>query len=252
MHALLSLAQHANHRPQRLTLLEQIASLGSITVAAKTAGLSDKAAWDLIDELNNMAEMPLVERCRDAHGGVKLTTVGMRVLSLYKRLEAMQARVLLAAEHDEDLQLLSRLMLRTSARNQLAGRVCAIHAKGRNDLIEIELPDAARIQAQITHGSTERLQLTLGSEVVALFKAGWLTLHACDATANSATNQLTGRISEILSAVDGPCEVRILLSNGQTLCALAEADYLSAQGLSENSPVYAQFSPNQVLIGTHL
>ncbi len=60
MHALLSLVQHANHRPQRLTLLEQIASLGSITVAAKTAGLSDKAAWDLIDELNNLAEMPLV------------------------------------------------------------------------------------------------------------------------------------------------------------------------------------------------
>ena len=152
----------------------------------------------------------------------------------------MQAQVLLAAEHDDDFQLLSRLMLRTSARNQLAGRVCAIHAKGRNDLIEIEFPDAARIQAQITHGSTKRLELTLGSEVVVLFKAGWLTLHAYDATANSATNQLTGRIS----AANGPCEVRILLSNGQTLCALADADCLSAQGLSENSLVYAPFSPS--------
>ncbi|EGH06474.1 helix-turn-helix, Fis-type:molybdenum-binding protein, partial [Pseudomonas savastanoi pv. glycinea str. race 4] len=50
------------HRPQRIALLQHIAEQGSITRAAKSAGLSYKAAWDAIDELNNLAQKPLVER----------------------------------------------------------------------------------------------------------------------------------------------------------------------------------------------
>ena len=63
------LAQLLSRRPQRLTLLEQIAVQGSITRAAKAAGLSYKAAWDAIDELNNLAEQPLVSRSVGGSGG---------------------------------------------------------------------------------------------------------------------------------------------------------------------------------------
>lgn len=124
MSALSTLAQHVTRRPQRISLLAQISELGSITRAAKAVGISYKGAWDAIDELNNLAERPLVERSVGGKGGggARLTAEGERLLALYRRLEALQAQVLQAAEDAEDLNLIGRLMLRTSARNQLHGR----------------------------------------------------------------------------------------------------------------------------------
>ena len=96
MSALSTLAQHVTRRPQRIALLAQIAELGSITRAAKAVGISYKGAWDAIDELNNLAERPLVERSVGGKGGggARLTAEGERLLALYRRLEALQAQVL--------------------------------------------------------------------------------------------------------------------------------------------------------------
>lgn len=255
MSLLTTLAQHVARRPQRIALLQQIAEQGSITRAAKAAGLSYKAAWDAIEELNNLAATPLVERSVGGRGGggARLSAQGQRLLQLYQRLEALQAQVLQAAEHDSDLQLLGRLMLHTSARNQLSGQVRAIHPGGGNDLIEIELPGGASLQAQITRDSTERLLLQPGSHVVALFKAGWLSLNpATEAPpkAESATpdNLLSGHIEQLMHSGDD-CEVHIRLKGGQSLCALIPTAELEAKQLTLNSPVQARVSPSQVLIG---
>ena len=246
------LAHHVSRRPQRMALLEQIAVQGSITRAAKAAGMSYKAAWDAIDELNNLADQPLVTRSVGGKGGggAQLTASGERLLALHQRLQALQAQVLQAADDGADLQLLGRLMLRTSARNQLSGKVRAITAQGCNDLIDIELPGALQIQAQITRGSTRNLALQPGSPLVALIKAGWLQLSAPSRTADSQLNALHGQIEEIFAQEQGPSEVRIALPNGQTLCALAEADQLTADGLSAGSAVQVQFAASQVLLGT--
>jgi molybdate transport system regulatory protein len=248
------LTQHIVRRPQRIALLQHIAEQGSITRAAKSAGLSYKAAWDAIDELNNLAQKPLVERSVGGKGGggAKLSTEGERVLRLYQRLQALQAQVLEAAEDASDLDLLGRLMLRTSARNQLHGKVVAIDSQGRNDLVRLELAEGLTIQAQITHDSTLRLELETGTEVVALIKAGWLDLLAIDQAATAGHNCLSGIIEEILDAEDGPSEVRIALPNGQTLCALAEPLQLRTQGLTTAKPVLVQFAPSNVLLGTPL
>ncbi|BAU72117.1 TOBE domain-containing protein [Metapseudomonas furukawaii] len=249
-----ALTQQLSRRPQRLALLEQIAVQGSITRAAKAAGLSYKAAWDAIDELNNLAERPLVERTVGGKGGggARLSAEGERILALYKRLESLQARLLECAESEHDLELLGRLMLRTSARNQLSGRVLDIVAQGRNDLVNVELSGGGRIQAQITHDSTEKLELVPGQAVVALIKAGWLRLQSISATPDEQVNQLQGRVEEILEAEDGPCEVRIGLPSGQTLCALVEGERLARLDLKVGEPVRAQFAPGQVLLGTAL
>ena len=248
------LSQHIVRRPQRIALLQHIAEQGSITRAAKSAGLSFKAAWDAIDELNNLAQKPLVERSVGGKGGggAKLSSEGQRVLRLYQKLQTLQAQVLEAAEDASDLDLLGRLMLRTSARNQLHGKVVAIEAQGRNDLIRLELAEGLAIDTQITHDSTVRLELEPGTEVVALIKAGWLDLLAIEDTATPGHNDLTGIIEEILDAEDGPSEVRIGLPNGQTLCALAEPLHLKTLGLATDKPVRVQFAPSNVLLGTPL
>jgi molybdate transport system regulatory protein len=248
------LSQHIVRRPQRIALLQHIVEQGSITRAAKSAGLSYKAAWDAIDELNNLAQKPLVERSVGGKGGggAKLSSEGERVLRLYQKLQTLQAQVLEAAEDASDLNLLGRLMLRTSARNQLHGKVVEIEVQGRNDLIRLELAEGLILVAQITHDSTLRLELETGTEVVALIKAGWLDLLAIEDPAAPCHNDFTGIIEEILDAEDGPSEVRIGLPNGQTLCALAEPLHLKTLGLATNKPVRVQFAPSNVLLGTPL
>ncbi|WP_433737476.1 TOBE domain-containing protein [Pseudomonas putida] len=248
------LSQHIVRRPQRIALLQHIAEQGSITRAAKSAGLSYKAAWDAIDELNNLAQKPLVERSVGGKGGggARLSSEGERVLRLYQKLQALQAQVLEAAEEASDLDLLSRLMLRTSARNQLHGKIAAIETQGHNDTIRLELAEGLSIDAQITHDSTLRLELQPGTEVVALIKAGWLEVLGADDGATPGYNCLKGTVDEILDAENGPSEVRIGLPNGQTLCALAEPQQLRARGLSVGKSVSVQFSPSNVLLGTPL
>jgi molybdate transport system regulatory protein len=245
------LSQHIVRRPQRIALLGHIAEQGSITRAAKSAGLSYKAAWDAIDELNNLAQKPLVERSVGGKGGggARLTAEGERVLRLYQRLQVLQAEVLGSDEAASDFNLLGRLMLRTSARNQLHGQVIAIEQHGRNDLIHLQLAGGLTLAAQITHDSTQRLELEIGVEVVALIKAGWLELLALDKPATPGHNCMSGTVDAILDAEDGPSEVRIALPNGQVLCALAQPAVLKALDAAAGRMLQVQCAPSNVLLG---
>jgi molybdate transport system regulatory protein len=248
------LTQHMVRRPQRIALLQHIAEQGSITRAAKSAGLSYKAAWDAIDELNNLAQKPLVERSVGGRGGggARLSSEGERVLRLYQRLQTLQAQVLEAAEDSSDLDLLGRLTLRTSARNQLLGRIESITSHGHNDQVRLRLAGDLFINAQITHDSTLRLALETGTDVVALIKAGWLGLLAPAQAATLGNNCLSGTVADVINADDGPSEVRITLPSGQILCALAEPAQVAALELESGSPVHVQFAPSLVLLGTPL
>lgn len=243
------LAQHIARRPQRIELLRHIAEQGSITRAAKAAGLSYKGAWDAIDELNNLAHTPLVERVVGGKGGggARLSEEGQRMLRLYEKLQALQAQVLEAAEDANDLDLLGRLMLRTSARNQLHGRVSAIEAQGRNDHITLDLGAGLNLRAQITHDSTQTLSLAPGAGVVALIKAGWLCVLPLDVAGVPGHNCLQGLLEQVLLQDQGPCEMRIGLANGQTLCALSPLG-----SVREGEPVNVWFDPANVLLGTPL
>ncbi|HKS11703.1 MAG TPA: TOBE domain-containing protein [Pseudomonas sp.] len=241
----LLLTQHIARRPQRIALLQHIAEQGSITRAAKAAGISYKGAWDAIDELNNLAATPLVERSTGGRGGggARLSAEGLRVLHLYQRLQALQAQVLEAAIDDSDLDLLGRLMLRTSARNQLQGEVTEVVHEGRHDRIRLALPHGLRVEALITRDSTERLELAAGARVVALLKAGWVQVLGPGDMALAGSNCLNAKVEEVLADGDGPSEVRLGLENGQTLCAFAD-------GVGVGDEVRAQFHPSCVLIGT--
>lgn len=250
MHLPNNLTQHLVRRPQRIALLQQVAEQGSITRAAKAAGLSYKGAWDAIDELNNLAGQPLVERSVGGKGGggASLTATGERLVALYLRLEQLQNQLFQAADESEDLALLSRLMLRTSARNQLGGRILAIHAHGRHDHIEIALDEQQRLLAQITRDSTERLQLKVGGPVTALFKAGWLQLQPLDAARQD--NQLRGEVEVIFGDGEEQREVRIVLPGGQRLQALVDFAVFNTLNLQLGQALLAHIDPAQILLGT--
>ena len=73
----------------RIRLLEAIAATGSISQAAKRVPLSYKAAWDAVDQINNLSAQPLVARSTGGSGGggTRLTAYGQRVVAFYRALE---------------------------------------------------------------------------------------------------------------------------------------------------------------------
>ena len=53
----------------RIAMLEKIDELGSITKAAKAVGVSYKTAWEMVNQINNLAAVPLVDRATGGKGG---------------------------------------------------------------------------------------------------------------------------------------------------------------------------------------
>ncbi|MEK9804372.1 MAG: LysR family transcriptional regulator, partial [Curvibacter sp.] len=67
---------------KRIDILRRIGQAGSISEAARGAGVSYKAAWQALETLANLAGTPLVEKAvgGSGGGGAALTAAGLRVL----------------------------------------------------------------------------------------------------------------------------------------------------------------------------
>lgn len=90
--------------PGKIELLEQIASFGSISAAARAMNMSYKRAWDLVEEMNKLFGKPLVSaRTGGKHGGgAQLTAVGLSVVTRFRAIE--RAAVAAAAPQMAALQ----------------------------------------------------------------------------------------------------------------------------------------------------
>ncbi len=77
----------------RLALLEAIDTHGSISAAARAMGVSYRAAWRWIDEMNGAAGESLVETTTGGAGGggARLTVLGRALLEATRRLHARLA-----------------------------------------------------------------------------------------------------------------------------------------------------------------
>ena len=80
----------------RVTLLERIDQLGSISAAAKSMGLAYRNAWLWVEAMNRLASAPLVEK---STGGVRggyarLTEEGQKIISDYKEKRSRVREIL--------------------------------------------------------------------------------------------------------------------------------------------------------------
>ncbi|HSC84136.1 MAG TPA: TOBE domain-containing protein, partial [Pseudomonas sp.] len=212
----------------RIELLARIADTGSITQAAKAMGMSYKSAWDAVDAMNNAAGSALVQRSAGGKGGggTRLTAAGQQLIESYRRYQEEHQRFLERLGDDPQLesllQLMERLNLRSSARNQLPGQVVAIHTQGLNDRVEFQLAGGQLLYALITHASTARLGLQPGAQLCALVKAPWVRLRAADAELEPGDNCLSGRLCELqMDSEDG--EAVVELDDGAQLVAVLSA-----------------------------
>jgi molybdate transport system regulatory protein len=85
--------------PGKIALLEAIQSTGSISAAARSIGMSYRRAWLLVEEINETLYKPAVkaETGGARGGGAVVTSVGERVVGLYRAIES-QARTAAGGE----------------------------------------------------------------------------------------------------------------------------------------------------------
>jgi len=239
----------------RLALLANIAACGSITGAAKAAGMSYKAAWDAIDTMNNLAGEPLVERVAGGKGGggTRLTPRGVQLVQNFQQVEQEHRRFVeqlgrQSAGLADDYHVIRRISMRTSARNQFLGKVAAVKTGAVNDEIALDVAGGHRIVAVITHGSTQELGLVPGAEAYALIKASSIILVAADESARfSARNQLRGTVSRVQPGAVNT-EVVIDLDGGAAVAAIMTNDSSEALELAVGKSVMAIFKASSVIL----
>ena len=74
---------------ESVELIKEIEKLGSILQAAKKINISYQKAWNLIDQANRNARLPLVKRKRggNAGGGAEVTAEGRKLIEQFDQLQ---------------------------------------------------------------------------------------------------------------------------------------------------------------------
>ena len=241
----------------RIALLAAIGDTGSITRAAKSVGISYKAAWEAVDTMNNLAGEPLVLRSTGGKGGggTVLTPRAVSLIDAFRVIEREHRRFIGAASaavagFDVDWAMIRRIGMKTSARNQMLGTVASIQRGAVNDQVSLTLPGGQAIVAVLTHESTEALGLAVGADACALVKASWIMLAVDDggpALKLSARNQLHGVVETIKrGAVNS--EATLALDGGGTLTAVVTNDSVDALGLAAGRRTIALFKASSVIL----
>ena len=243
----------------RIRLLEAIESHGSISRAAKAVPLSYKAAWDAIDAMNNLADHPLVIRSVGGRhgGGTLLTDYGRKVVALYRALDAEYQGALdrlvesmnkdQAGDFKQFRQILKRMSMKTSARNQFAGTIIGLREGDVDFEVRLRLDAQNELVAIITRESAETLGLQIGMEISALVKSSSVLLLTDPNVRTSARNHLWGEVTRILN---GPvnAEITLVMPGGKTVCAVVTHDSVEKLGLAVGERACAIFNASAVIL----
>lgn len=240
--------------PRRLSLLKAIDVTGSISQAAKSAGMTYKAAWDAVETINNLAQEVIVERQHGGAGGggARLTAKGKQLLATHEQLQAMQ-HLWMASLSDLDadvLPIMRRLRVVTSARNSLYGKIIAMKDDGVEAQVIMALQGEDRLTVTVTKPSVSRMRLQIGTGVWALIKSTWVVLMPPEqADRTSADNCLCGRIKSMLDN-DVDCEVTLQLDGGNTLTAVITSGSANTLKLHEGMSMCALIDSSHIILGS--
>ncbi|MGR7271234.1 TOBE domain-containing protein [Klebsiella aerogenes] len=139
-----------------------------------------------------------------------------------------------------------------SARNQLQGKVSAIHLGAVNDEIEITLHKGGTLVSVVTSNSRSKLGLEQGKEVIALIKSPWVILASEDSgMIFSARNQFAGVVTSLeKGAVNAT--VHLQTDEGTTLTAVITNESMRDMKICEGKRVIALIKASSVLLAVKL
>lgn len=239
------------------SLLDALHHTGSITRAARTAGLSYKGAWMLLEAACNLAHEPLLETAAGGAGGggTRLTPQAVGLLNAWQSLQAEHHRFLREqearlAQHPALHGLLRRMSMKTSARNQFVGTVRAVEVGPVSTQVVLALKHGEDIVASLTSVAAKRMKLKKGQEALALIKASAVVLVTDFAGWQlSASNQLAGTVSRIEKGAVSSLVV-VTLPGGAMLSATITNEGLGALALQVGMPATAVFKASAVMLAT--
>jgi molybdate transport system regulatory protein len=237
----------------RIRLLEAIHQHGSLNRAAREVPLSYKAAWDALEQLNQLSPEPLALRSTGGAGGggTRLTDYAHQLIALYRAMESSQQDVLnrlpeRPPEGDAPAlrTLIRRMTMRSSARNQYACNVAALNDRGGLVDVVLNLLDE-HIVATITPESARSMGLAPGSTLYALVKAPWVSVLAKAPRATAGRNVLAGEVAELRPGREH-WGVSLQLPSGQRLEATVPAS--TGQGLQTGQRAWGSFDTDSVVL----
>lgn len=243
---------------KRIDILRLIGLTGSISEAARQAGISYKAAWQAIHTLTNLAGVELVDRAvgGSGGGGARLTAAAEQLLDAAMQMERARQEVL-ARFSGGAAQAVAGAGLRTSMRNNLRCVVQSLDGLESGDLlvrVVLQLSDGAQLASSITLESAELLDLQPGRAVLALCKATAVKVVAVPGAGSQSarktpqkegTNWLAGKVDRVTRGVHSD-EIVLTLAGGQQLVGFAarpnrlRTGSLARADMAENAVVLAR------------
>lgn len=233
---------------RRLDILRRIREVGSISQAARDAGISYKAAWHALETLGNLAGAPLVEKVvgGSGGGGARLTAAGEQLLDASAHMQAMKEQVLQQFTRRQGalpaLESLQRLNLRTSMRNQFPAMVKRVPKRGDAVAVQLRLADGQTLLARLTRESVQLLGLVEDLDVVVLCKAAAVHI-ATSVQPVDGVNRLDGIVTRVGAAKD-ETEVTLQLPGGLQLVGFAAKGH----GLKPGRPAQAQVDASSLVL----
>jgi molybdate transport system regulatory protein len=237
---------------KRIDILRRIGEAGSISEAARGAGVSYKAAWQAIDTLSNLAGAALLERAVGGAGGggARLTDAGTSLLAAAQKMNRARVDVLeeiaASAAAGAPMPNLAALALRTSMRNQLPCTVHKVKPHAGAMRIELALANGTHIASRITRESAQLLNLKPGLPVLALCKATAVAVKVQGASQPEPApgrNQLAGHVSRASRSLQGG-EVALTLVSGLQLVGFT----LPGTVLKVGQEAVAEFDESAVVV----
>lgn len=239
----------------RVSLLEHIRATGSIHAAAKTMKMSYKAAWDAVDAMNNLSDIPLVERVSGGKGGggTSLTLKGEEVIKTFHIIEEKHQQFLDLFSKDYDtmeamISVLDRIPLKLSARNQLMGIVSAIRADEVSVAIELTIKGSDKLFSSITLHSFDDLGMSIHDKAIAIIKASSVVISREKADSAMYENSLQGNIINLVMG-HTHTEVTLELESKSTITATITNATCKELGLANGQMAYALFKASSVILG---
>lgn len=236
-------------------LLAALALTGSLQKAARAAGYSYKGAWLVLEAAGALTHAPLVETATGGKGGggSRLTPEGQALLTAWRELKARHAGFLREQEawlagQPQLQQLLKRMSMKTTARNQFSGQVSAVQSGPATTTVRVALVGGGEVTASLTTAATEELGVQVGQEALALVKASEVVLVTdFGGYKLSARNQLAGTVSRVQRGAVSSLIV-LTLPGGTTVTASVTNDAVDALGLAVGQPATACFKAYAVML----
>lgn len=239
----------------RVELLERIDEQGSISKASKSMKMSYKAAWDMVDAMNNLSDEPLVQKVTGGKngGGTQVTQAGKNLIKSFKKFKEFYNQLLNSVdgneiENDNHLSLIRKLHMKSSSKNLISGDIKEINQGEYNTKVEVKVSEDLSLYSIIPTSSFLDMKLKLDEKVFALIQESSIMIALNNPEGISARNIIKSTISALKTDA---VSTEIKLSIGKnTLTSAISNDSHEQLGLKIGQEVYAIIKATDIVITT--